>query len=73
MTETDLKDLGFSFLKEYDHDQFHTKVFKKGPLEVDLTFEDGKMINSDFTIEEVFCQSITLDELKILSTVFKTE
>jgi len=69
MKEQDVKDLGFEFVKRYAHDQYHTNQYAKGILTVEFTYEGKTLINYDLTIHEVFCEKITLDEIKILTPI----
>lgn len=69
MTEKELKALGFEFVKRYEHNQFATRRFKKGVLEVELTFEKGRLIDFDLTIEEVNCLQVTKQDLKELDSI----
>ncbi len=69
ITEDQLKSLGFQFEKEYSHDQFYTKRFKSGNLEVELTYEDGKLVSQDLTSEEINCLPISFEDLKVLTPI----
>lgn len=72
MTEQDLKELGFEFIKEYEHDEFHTKRYSKGVLEVELTYEKEELKTCDLTISELNCKPITLDEMKVITPILGT-
>ena len=69
MTEKELKKLGFEFIKRYEHNQYVTRRFKKGVLEVELTFEKGALVDFDLTIEEINCIKVTKQSLKELDNI----
>lgn len=68
MVEADIKDLGFILIKEYTHDQFKTRRYKKGYLIVEFTYEGNKIHVIDLTIEEVFIQ-VNYDQVKMLDKI----
>lgn len=51
-TEKNIADLGFVFDRQYTHDQFITKQYKKGILTVEFTYEDENLVSSGLTITE---------------------
>ena len=69
MKEEDIKKLGFKFIKNYKHDQYNTNQYAKGVLVVEFTYDHNVLINYDLTVHEVFCKSITLEDLKILTPI----
>ena len=69
MTEQQIIELGFSLVKTYDHDQFYTKIFQKGVLQVEFTYENERLVTCDLTIEEMNCLPITFEEIKILTEI----
>ena len=69
MTEQDIKKIGFKLIKQYEHDQFNTNRYKKGILEVEFTYQEGKTVMHDLTIEEVNCLPIGKTELQQLDKI----
>lgn len=69
MIEDQIKELGFALVKQYPHDVYHTNRYKRGPLEVEFTYEKKKLISCDLTIDEVVCKPITFDELIALNAI----
>lgn len=69
ITEEKLQAIGFDFVKEYPHDQFVTRRFQKGYLEVEISYEDGAIVSANLTIEEINCLEISFEKLQILSNV----
>lgn len=69
MTETNIQQLGFEFVKEYKHDQFKTRRYEKGVLEVEFTYENELIDSIELTIQAVNCQPINFDQLEVLSTI----
>jgi len=53
ITPEQLLSLGFALLTEYPHDQYHTKVFKKDELLVELTYEGQRLDTCSLDIEEI--------------------
>lgn len=72
ITETNVQAIGFVFLKEYSHDQYFTKVFQNGILQVDFTYEDKQLINVDLSIEEAQCLPISIEQLHQLRIILGT-
>ena len=66
MTEQYLKKLGFVFDNQYEHDQFTTRRYSKGALQVEFNYEGDRLINHDLTISEVNCMPITLEQIKLI-------
>lgn len=48
---------GYQPVEKYEHDQFYTYRYRKGPLQVELTFKDGEMVSSDIAIDEMIIQT----------------
>jgi len=69
MTENELKGLGFELTKQYEHDDFHTKRYAKGVLEVEFTYEAKELRTCDLTISELNCKPVTFDEMKALTPI----
>lgn len=69
MTEQTIKDLDFEFVKEYLHDQFKTRRYKKGVLEVEFTYENDELKTFDLTIQEINCKPIKLADLRMLDAI----
>lgn len=75
MTENQLELLGFDLNKTYTHDQFHTRRFTKGCLEVEFTYlsVNDKIETIDVTIDEVNCLPITLEEITSLDNILNKQ
>lgn len=69
MKEEELKELGFKFVKRYDHNEFHTNRYEKGLLEVEFTYEGDKLLTCDLTISELNCVPVTLEDMKALTPI----
>ena len=69
MTEQDIKRLGFEMTKQYEHDQYTTRRYQKGALEVEFTYEEGELVSNDLTITEVNCLPISLKQLEALTPI----
>jgi len=69
MKEKQIVEIGFKLSKYYTHDQYHTKRYTKGPLEIELTYEGSVLRNCDLTILEINCMAINFDTLKILTEI----
>lgn len=71
MKENDLIKLGFKLIKTYGHDQYNTKKFKKGFIELELTFVTAtqKLENMDVTIEDINMLEIDITELIALDLI----
>lgn len=66
---TQILALGFTLDREYPHDQFHTKCFKNGLLEVDLTYLGEKQVSQDLTIGEENFIPIEFPQLEALAPI----
>lgn len=69
MTEEQLKGLGFEMTKQYQHDEFVTKRYTKGVLEVEFTYALEGLKTVDLTISEVNCKPVNLAEMKALTPI----
>lgn len=69
MTEEQLKGLGFEMTKQYEHDEFVTKRYTKGVLEVEFTYGWEGLKTVDLTVSEVNCKPVTLAEMKALTPI----
>ena len=64
--ELELKEHGFKLVKTYGHDQYTSRVFARGCLIVDLTYEKNKLVDSYLSIEDVECIPMSMDKIKQL-------
>ena len=62
MNEQKILKMGFDKADKYAHDQFVTAVYKKGKLEVELTYEKGKLIS---TTAYISADELPVDEQKL--------
>ena len=69
MTEIQLKQLGFKFIKRYEHYSFNTKRYIKGCLKVEFTYSEITLVSTDLTIQEVNCKPVTLADMKALTPI----
>lgn len=69
ITEDEIKLMNFDFVKEYDHDQFHTVRYKKGILEVEFTYEDNELESFTLTMDEVNSININAVDLEQLDRI----
>lgn len=69
MTEKEIKEIGFTLVKTYNHDQFTTNRYQKGVLEVEFTYENKKLVTCDLTVEEINCLPITKIEIEQLNKI----
>ncbi len=69
MTETQIQGLGFEMIKQYNHDQFTTKRYSKGVLEVEFTYEGDKLHSYDLTMPEINCQPVSFADIQALSQI----
>ena len=67
ITPETLQKLGFELVEKYPHDQFATRVYKKGYITVEVTFENNKQINSEVVMEGFL--SMTAEELEIMTPI----
>lgn len=61
--------LGFEFVKEYDHDNFHSKEFKKGFIIACITYKDGQYLTWNIEIEKIHFKWVSFPELKKLDKI----
>lgn len=78
-TEQDAVKLGFIKTKEYPHDQFVTRNYRKGVIEIDFTYKPTLLCNGmelhtvDITLLEVIGDYITLNELVYLDAILNKD
>lgn len=63
ITEAQVEALGFEIVNEYPHDQFFTRVYGKGMIQVDFTYKNYFLQTVDLSIEEGQCLPFQLDHL----------
>lgn len=67
--ELQIEDLGFTLNKEYTHDQFHTRRYKKDFMLVEFTYDSSGLKTQDLTIDELIGKELTIEQLRILSEI----
>ena len=67
--ELELKKHGFKLVQTYSHDQFNTRVYSRGFLFVDLTYEKSELVDSYLSVENVECIPMSMDKIKQLIPV----
>ena len=70
MTENDLKELGWKFVKQYDHDTYNTNRYQLGCMEIEFTYLHGELVARELTITELNCIPVNLKQAKILTQLF---
>lgn len=73
MTEKQVQILGFKKTKEYNHDTYVTRRYRKGLIEVEFTYEIAELVSVDITLDEVNCLPIKIEELKSLDLILNTK
>jgi hypothetical protein len=68
LTESNISALGFEHKKSYEHDQYHTNVFKKGFISVDFTYEEDELVDLEASISDCYV-SVNFEKLKALNTI----
>ena len=69
VTEQELLDIGFTLVKQYDHDEYNTKRYKLDHVLVEFTYLQNQIVTIDLTLEEVNCiDNPTLSLVKTLLT-----
>jgi len=64
-----VKDLGYKFDRNYQHDQFNTNRYRKDILLVEFTYKGTELLTIDLIIGETDSRSITYEELKAITPV----
>ena len=72
MTEVQITELGFEFIKTYTHDEFKTNRYARGVLEVEFTYEGNKIRTVDLTISEINCMPISFEQMKLITEVLSS-
>ena len=67
MTENELTQLGWKFVKSYRHDQYKTNRYKLGCMEIEYTYENNELLTFDVTISELNCMPISSNQAKLLT------
>lgn len=73
MSELEIESIGFGLTKQYHHDQYKSRRFKLGMLEVEFTYENEKLHDVSLTIEEVNAIPTTLNELLVLNLILNKQ
>jgi len=71
MTEKDIRRIGFEFVKEYEHDEWFTRRYKKGVIVAEFTYrsENAVLETFDITIDEVVGKSVDFLKLRELDRI----
>ena len=69
MTEKQVQILGFEKTKEYLHDNYFTRRYRKGVIEVEFTYESAELVRADITLDEVNCLPVKIEELNSLDLI----
>ena len=67
MNEQDAINLGFEFVKTYNHDEYRTNRFVNGVIELEFTYIDKNLVSSDVTIQEINCMEVNKEKLYMLN------
>lgn len=70
LTEDQLVSMGWVFDREYNHDQYNTKRYKLGFMEIEFTYEGEKLVTCDLSMKEVQMIPINFNQAKKLTEVF---
>ncbi|MBN2668769.1 MAG: hypothetical protein JXR60_06025 [Bacteroidales bacterium] len=73
ITEQEIKEIGFKLTDHYEHDQFNTKRYQKGILQVEFTYEGETLRTVDLTLDEVNCMPVNKTELEILDIILNKQ
>lgn len=73
LEEFDALVLGFKLVKTYTHDEFNTHRYKLGPIELEFTYKDGKLVTCDITSDEINCLPVDKQSLKMIIKALKIE
>ena len=75
MTENSVKKAGFEFVKEFEHDQFYTRIYKKGVLKVWFTYllGDSTIVNVELTMDGIVKESLDYKELLMLDLILNKQ
>lgn len=64
--EKDVRKLGFKRVDAYEHDQYFTKVYRKGPIGIDFSYEGSDLVHVSSSIDELDFLTFTDQEFKDL-------
>lgn len=73
ISTTEIEDLGFEHVKSYPHDDFYTKRFKKGIIQVEFTYRDDKLYSVDVTIDEVVGMEMSFEQLRTIDEILNKQ
>jgi len=69
MKESELLNLGFNVSAKFKHDSFRTIRYKKGVLNVELTYQGSELLTTELTITELNCMPVSIETLKTLTPI----
>ena len=69
MTEKQVQILGFEKTKEYLHETYFTRMYRKGVIEVDFTYESADLVSVDISLDKVNCLPVKIEDLKSLDLI----
>jgi hypothetical protein len=70
MTEEQIKVLGWELVKQYEHDEYQTYIYKFGCMEIELTYEGKEVVTADVSISEL--KSMSLKQAEILTELIQS-
>ena len=70
MTEKQVQILGFEKTKEYLHDNYFIRLYRKGVIEVEFTYESAELVTVDISLDKVnYLPAVKIEELKSLDLI----
>lgn len=73
MTEQQLKELGFELHAEYPNDDFITRKYRKGEIQVGFFYNSGRLAFSTLDILDVNLQDLTIEEMRVITPIFSKQ
>lgn len=71
LTEVKIEDLGFLLIKSYHHDEFYTRRFEKGVIQIEFTYEaeTDRLETIDVIVDEVVSDKLTNSDILDLDRI----
>jgi hypothetical protein len=73
MTENDLKELGWEFVKQFkfNSDKWKLNRYQRGCMSIEFVYQNGELVACELTITELNCTPVNLNQAKTLTELFK--
>lgn len=72
MTEQQLTALGWKFVREYQHDEYLTRVYRLGKADIEFTYEGTELVSRELSINAFEYAKTNFNQVILLTAFINT-